>query len=71
MKNFNSGGVAGGDDINQVLPRVQEVFEARKPKGKATISEINGIVTKIDEDGDDKFTIYVKDEREQARRPVP
>ena len=64
MKNFNSGGVAGGDDITQGLPRVQEVFEARKPKGKATISEINGVVTKITEDGDDKFTIYVKNDVE-------
>ncbi len=64
MRNFNSGGVAGGDDITQGLPRVQEVFEARKPKGKATIAEINGVITKIDEDGDDKFTIYVKNDVE-------
>ena len=64
MRNFNSGGVAGGDDITQGLPRVQEVFEARKPKGKATIAEINGVVTKIDEDGDDKYTIYVKNDVE-------
>ena len=51
MRNFNTGGVAGGDDITQGLPRVQELFEARNPKGKATISEINGVVTAIEEDG--------------------
>ena len=51
MRNFNTGGVAGGDDITQGLPRVTEIFEARNPKGKATISEINGVVSNIEEDG--------------------
>ncbi|MDD6323056.1 MAG: DNA-directed RNA polymerase subunit beta' [Bacilli bacterium] len=51
MRNFNTGGVAGGDDITQGLPRVTEIFEARNPKGKATISEINGVVNSIEEDG--------------------
>ena len=52
MRTFHSGGVAhGGDaDITQGLPRVQELFEARNPKGKATIAEIDGTVTKIKED---------------------
>ena len=63
MRNFNSGGVAGGDDITQGLPRVQELFEARNPKGKATISEIKGKVTKIEEDGG-KFHIFVTNEVE-------
>ncbi|MFA7065114.1 MAG: DNA-directed RNA polymerase subunit beta', partial [Bacilli bacterium] len=49
MRTFNTGGVAG-DDITQGLPRVQELFEARNPKGKSTIAEINGIVTKVEED---------------------
>ena len=48
MRTINSGGVAG-DDITQGLPRVQELFEARMPKGKATISEINGVVSNIEE----------------------
>ena len=43
MRTFHTGGVAG-DDITQGLPRVEELFEARKPKGLAVISEINGIV---------------------------
>ena len=50
MRTFHTGGVAGGEDITQGLPRVQELFEARNPKGKATISEIDGKVTKIKED---------------------
>ena len=52
MRTFHSGGVAhGGDaDITQGLPRVQELFEARNPKAKATIAEIDGEITKIKED---------------------
>ena len=50
MRTFHTGGVAGGEDITQGLPRIQELFEARIPKGKATIAEIPGKVTKIDED---------------------
>ena len=63
MRNFNTGGVAGGDDITQGLPRVTEIFEARNPKGKATISEINGVVSKIEEDGG-IYKIYVKNDVE-------
>jgi len=44
MRTFHTGGVAG-DDITQGLPRVEELFEARKPKRQAIISEIDGIVT--------------------------
>ena len=61
MRNFNTGGVAGGDDITQGLPRVQELFEARNPKGKATISDITGVVTKIEGDGG-KFNITVSND---------
>ena len=43
MRTFHTGGVAG-DDITQGLPRVEELFEARKPKGLAVISEIKGTV---------------------------
>ena len=63
MRNFNTGGVAGGDDITQGLPRVQDLFEARNPKGKATISEITGKVIDIVEDSG-KITITVKNEAE-------
>ena len=47
MRTFHTGGVASAADITQGLPRVQELFEARKPKGKATISEIDGVVDDI------------------------
>jgi DNA-directed RNA polymerase subunit beta' len=48
MRTFHSGGVAG-DDITQGLPRIQELFEARNPKGQATITEIGGVVRDIRE----------------------
>ncbi len=44
MRTFHTGGVAG-DDITQGLPRVEELFEARKPKGEAVVSEISGVVS--------------------------
>ncbi len=44
MRTFHTGGVAGGEDITQGLPRVEELFEGRKPKMLAIISEIDGIV---------------------------
>ena len=49
MRTFHTGGVAGGDDITQGLPRVEELFEARIPKFKATIAEITGKVISIQE----------------------
>ena len=48
MRTFHTGGVAG-DDITQGLPRIQEIFEARNPKGVATISEVTGEVVSIEE----------------------
>lgn len=44
MRTFHTGGVASADDITQGLPRIEELFEARKPKGQAIISEISGRV---------------------------
>jgi DNA-directed RNA polymerase subunit beta' len=51
MRTFHTGGVAG-DDITQGLPRIQELFEARNPKGQAVISEIAGTVKDIRETKD-------------------
>ena len=59
MRTFHSGGVAGGDDITQGLPRVQELFEARPPKGKAIISEITGIVKSIKAQKDNRFEVSI------------
>ena len=47
MRTFHMGGVAGGADITQGLPRIQELFEARNPKAKSIISEINGTISNI------------------------
>ena len=44
MRNFHTGGVAGSDDITQGLPRVEEIFEARKPKGQCLIAKESGKV---------------------------
>lgn len=62
MRTFHTGGVAG-DDITHGLPRVQELFEVRNPKGKATISIIDGKVTKIVEKSG-KFEIDVTNDVE-------
>jgi len=44
LRTFHTGGVAGAEDITQGLPRVQELFEARNPKGQAIIADISGVV---------------------------
>jgi DNA-directed RNA polymerase subunit beta' len=51
MRTFHTGGVAGGTDITQGLPRVDELFEARKPKKMAVLSEVNGEVEIESADG--------------------
>ncbi|MEG0255196.1 DNA-directed RNA polymerase subunit beta' [Vagococcus sp.] len=53
MRTFHTGGVAG-DDITQGLPRIQEIFEARNPKGVAVVSEVAGEVVEIIEDQTDR-----------------
>ena len=63
MRTFHTGGVAGGDDITQGLPRVEELFEARTPKGKALIAEIDGVVSKI-EDQKGRTKIFIKNANE-------
>ena len=61
MRTFHTGGVAGGD-ITQGLPRVEELFEARKPKGLAIITEIKGVASI--KDTKKKREIIVTDEEE-------
>ena len=63
MRTFHTGGVASAADITQGLPRVEELFEARTPKAKATIAEISGKITKITEDKG-KFKIYITNDLE-------
>ncbi len=61
MRTFHTGGVAGGD-ITQGLPRVEELFEARKPKGLAVISEISGVVSIQDNKKRKEVTVTGKDD---------
>ena len=63
MRTFHTGGVAGSD-ITQGLPRVNELFEARQPKGQALISEISGTVTDIREDGGNSFLVTIENKIE-------
>ncbi|QRG67905.1 DNA-directed RNA polymerase subunit beta' [Brevibacillus choshinensis] len=69
MRTFHTGGVAG-DDITQGLPRIQELFEARNPKGQAVISEIDGEVSDIRE-GKDRREIEVRGEAESKVYAAP
>ena len=66
MRTFHSGGVAG-DDITQGLPRVEELFEARKPKRMAVLSEISGTVT-IEETRKNMMAINVVNEADGDTR---
>ncbi len=68
MRTFHEGGVAGGNDITQGLPRVEELFEGRKPKGMALISELDGIV-KL-EKTDKKQEIIVEGKESSAKYHV-
>ncbi|MEG0250729.1 MAG: DNA-directed RNA polymerase subunit beta' [Peptostreptococcus sp.] len=69
MRTFHTGGVAGGD-ITQGLPRVEELFEARKPKGLAVITEIEGYV-ELDETGKRKEVIVTPTEGESEAYQIP
>src|SRR5699024_9158499 len=70
MRTFHTGGVAGSD-ITQGLPRIQELFEARNPKGQAQISEIHGTVTDIEVVKDRQQEVKVKGEHETRTYMVP
>ena len=63
MRTFHSGGVASGEDITQGLPRVEEVFEARIPKIKASVAEVAGKITNI-ENLNGKFKISISTDKE-------
>ena len=65
MRTFHTGGVAGGEDITQGLPRVEELFEARNPKGQSTIATTSGVISNIVEDHG-KYKIYVKNKLEEV-----
>ncbi|MDD3926850.1 MAG: hypothetical protein PHT33_09350, partial [bacterium] len=67
MRTFHTGGVAlRGEDITQGLPRVEELFEARKPKGLAIVSDMKGIVEIAEVKGLRKIIIKSEDDEEKA-----
>ena len=71
MRNFHTGGVAG-DDITQGLPRVQEIVEARNPKGKAEITEVTGTIVSIEENPAERTKeVTVKGEAETRSYTLP
>ena len=65
MRTFHTGGVAGSD-ITHGLPRVEELFEARKPKGLAEICEADGTIVSIDPRKDNKTEVKVRGEEERV-----
>jgi DNA-directed RNA polymerase subunit beta' len=69
MRTFHTGGVAG-DDITQGLPRVEELFEARKPKGLAIVSEIRGIA-RISESKKKREVIVTSDDGDSRNYLIP
>ena len=69
MRTFHTGGVAG-DDITQGLPRVEELFEARKPKGQAVIAENDGVVSISDIKNRKEVTI-TQDDGESKVYTIP
>jgi DNA-directed RNA polymerase subunit beta' len=70
LRTFHTGGVAGASDITQGLPRVQELFEARLPKGQAIVAEIPGQV-QIREQGDQRWVTLVHSEIQRMPHAVP
>ena len=70
MRTFHTGGVASADDITQGLPRVEELFEARKPKGLAVISEISGTVH-IDDSKKRREAVVTNEEGEAESYLIP
>ncbi|GIN58925.1 DNA-directed RNA polymerase subunit beta' [Lederbergia ruris] len=70
MRTFHTGGVAG-DDITQGLPRIQELFEARNPKGQSIITEIGGVVTSISEGRDRQLEIVIQGKIETRTYNAP
>lgn len=71
MRTFHTGGTASlGGDITHGLPRVEELFDKRPPKGAGILSEVAGEVVEIREDGREKVIVVLPDERSDAKEKV-
>ncbi len=71
MRTFHTGGVAGAQDIAGGLPRVVELFEARTPKGKATLARTSGVVRVGDDDGRGREVLVIADDGEEDAYTIP
>jgi len=71
MRTFHAGGVASGSDITQGLPRIEELFEARRPKGLAIISEIGGTVSVSEQDNRREITVSDDEIGEAVTYAIP
>ncbi|MFP3906722.1 MAG: DNA-directed RNA polymerase subunit beta' [Acidimicrobiales bacterium] len=71
MRTFHTGGIAAGGDIAGGLPRVVELFEARSPKGKATLSRISGVVRIADDEGKGRTVTIVGDDGTEDSYLIP
>ena len=71
MRTFHTGGVAGGEDITQGLPRVEELFEARKPKSLAIMTEIDGVVRFEEIKGARHAVVYNPETSEEKTYLIP
>lgn len=69
MRTFHSGGVAGAGAITQGLPRVEELFEARRPKGQAIIARESGEV--IIDDSEERIKVFIKNDEDTAKYVLP
>ncbi|MDD6235774.1 MAG: DNA-directed RNA polymerase subunit beta' [Clostridiales bacterium] len=70
MRTFHTGGIASAEDITQGLPRVEELFEGRRPKSSAIITEISGTV-RLDEIKRVRHAIITGEDGEEKQYPIP
>ncbi|MEW5957997.1 MAG: DNA-directed RNA polymerase subunit beta', partial [Chloroflexota bacterium] len=71
LRTFHTGGVAGGTDITHGLPRVQELFEARNPKGEAIISDLDGRIELISHEDGSRVLKVISAEMRQDEYDIP
>ena len=71
MRTFHTGGVAGAQDIAGGLPRVVELFEARTPKGKATLARTSGVVRVGEDDGRGREILIIADDGDEDAYTIP
>jgi DNA-directed RNA polymerase subunit beta' len=70
LRTFHTGGVANTDDITQGLPRIEELFEARNPKGEAIIAELDGTI-EIKQDGEVKLLTIHRSDLKRRQVTIP